>query len=329
MNGNREYKSDVFSMLMEDKKRALQLYNVMNNSSHENPDDVEIKTLDGGISLSIRNDSAFVVDARLSIYEHQSTVCPNMPIRSLIYFTTILSDMLSGRGGDGKERKLGRNLYGRKLIKIPVPHFVVFYNGEENQPDVQELKLSDSYEKETDDPKLELKCMVYNINNGKNPHIRQSCKWLDEYMIFVNKVRELHYGRTDEELVIDIEMAIDYCIEHNILREFLISRRNEVTKNMKLDYTFDRQLELEREDAREEGREEGIREGREEGRKEGREEGKKEGREEGREEGRQEGQQLLNQLITLLLSDGRTEELKKSASDKEYQIQLMKEYGLM
>ena len=75
-------------------------------------------------------------------------------------------------------------------------------------------------------------------------------------MIFVNKVRELHCGRTDEELVIDIEMAIDYCVEHNILREFLISRRNEMTKNMKLDYTFDRQLELEREDAREEGREE-------------------------------------------------------------------------
>ena len=50
MNGNREYKSDVFSMLMEDKKRALQLYNVMNGSSYDNPDDVEIKTLDGGIS---------------------------------------------------------------------------------------------------------------------------------------------------------------------------------------------------------------------------------------------------------------------------------------
>lgn len=151
--------------------------------------------------------------------------------------------------------------------------------------------------------------MVYNINNGKNPHIRQSCKWLDEYMIFVNKVRELHCGRTDEELVIDIEMAIDYCVEHNILREFLISRRNEVTKNMKLDYTFDRQLELEREDAREEGREEG--------------------RKEGREEGLQEGQRLLNQLITLLLADGRTEDLKKSASDKEYQLRLLKEYGLV
>ena len=63
MNGNREYKSDVFSMLMEDKKRALQLYNVMNGSSYDNPDDVEIKTLDGGISLTVRNDAAFVVDA--------------------------------------------------------------------------------------------------------------------------------------------------------------------------------------------------------------------------------------------------------------------------
>lgn len=38
---------------------------------------------------------------------------------------------------------------------------------------------------------------------------------------------------------------------------------------MQLDYTFDRQIELEREDAREEGREEGLEEGLEEGRKEG------------------------------------------------------------
>lgn len=102
------------------------------------------------------------------------------------------------------------------------------------QPEVQELKLSDAYEKATDDPRLELKCMVYNINNGRNEEIRHSCRWLDEYMIFVNKVRELHYGRTDEDLLIDIQMAIDYCIEHNILRDFLIKRRNEVTKSMSL-----------------------------------------------------------------------------------------------
>lgn len=102
MSGNREYKSDVFSMLMQDKERALQLYNVMNDSNYQNPEDVEMTTLDGGISLSVRNDASFVVDARLSIYEHQSTVCPNMPIRSLIYFSVILSDILS----DKKNKKM-------------------------------------------------------------------------------------------------------------------------------------------------------------------------------------------------------------------------------
>ena len=143
---------------MQDKERALQLYNVMNDSNYQNPEAVEITTLDGGISLSVRNDASFVVDARLSIYEHQSTVCPNMPIRSLIYFSVILSDMLS----DKKNKKMiGRNIYGKRLVKIPTPNFIVFYNGEEEQPEVQELKLSDAFEKPTDNPNLELKCIQY------------------------------------------------------------------------------------------------------------------------------------------------------------------------
>lgn len=49
MAGNREYKSDVFSMLMQDKRRALELYNAINNTECDNPDDVEMVTLDGGI----------------------------------------------------------------------------------------------------------------------------------------------------------------------------------------------------------------------------------------------------------------------------------------
>ena len=229
MSGNREYKSDVFCMLMQDKERALELYNVMNGSSYDDPDAVEMKTLDGGISLSVRNDAAFVVDARLSIYEHESTVCPNMPVRSLIYFTAIISEYLSSRD-DGS--RLHRNIYGRRLVKIPTPQFVVFYNGEEKQPEIQELRLSDAFEKPTDDPKLELKCMVYNINTGKNKKLMEQCRWLDEYMIFVNKVREYHHGNTEQELLSDIEKAIDYCIDNDILRDFLKTRRSEVVKNM-------------------------------------------------------------------------------------------------
>ena len=97
MDGNREYKSDVFSMLMEDKENALSLYNAMNDSHYTDADMVEMKTLDRGISLTVRNDAAFVVDACLSVYEHQSSVCPNMPVRCLIYFTNILADFLKKR----------------------------------------------------------------------------------------------------------------------------------------------------------------------------------------------------------------------------------------
>lgn len=51
-----------------------------------------------------------------------------------------------------------------------------------------------------------------------------------------------------------IEMAIDRCIEENVLRDFLKRRRGEVAKVTQLDYTFERQLELEREEARAEER---------------------------------------------------------------------------
>ena len=54
---------------------------------------------------------------------------------------------------------------------------------------------------------------------------------------------------------------IDYCIDNDILKEFLKTYRSEVTKSMQLNYEFDRQLELERADAIEEGMEIGIEKG--------------------------------------------------------------------
>ena len=44
------------------------------------------------------------------------------------------------------------------LRMIPVPKFVVFYNGEEDQPAEYEMKLSDAFEKHVDNPELELVC---------------------------------------------------------------------------------------------------------------------------------------------------------------------------
>lgn len=166
MTGNREYKSDVFSMLMEDPQNALDLYNAINHSDYADPELVEICVLDRGISLTVRNDAAFVLDMNLSIYEHQSTVCPNMPVRSLIYFTITLQDILKGN-----------NIYGRKLVKIPTPRFAVFYNGDEQQPEQYELKLSDAFEHPVENPEVELTCRVYNINYGKNQELLSKCSF--------------------------------------------------------------------------------------------------------------------------------------------------------
>ena len=232
-NGNREYKSDVFSMLMEDKKKALSVYNGLNDTNYTNPDDLEICTLDKGVSLTLRNDAAFVVDAALSIYEHQSTVCPNMPIRNLVYYTTIVSRMIRNK-----------NIYGKKLVKIPVPKFVVFYNGEEDQPAEYEMKLSDAFEKHVDNPELELVCKVYNINFGKNEKLLAKCAVIKQYMTFVDYVRFYHKEQDYDDLGRAINRAIDRCIEEDVLADFLKENRAEVIKVTQLDYTFDRQIEL-------------------------------------------------------------------------------------
>lgn len=95
--GNREYKSDVFSMLLEDPRYALEVYNALNHSDYQDPELVEICTLERGISLSVRNDASFFLDMNLSIYEHESTVCPNMPLRELIYLTNILERQIKNK----------------------------------------------------------------------------------------------------------------------------------------------------------------------------------------------------------------------------------------
>lgn len=61
-------------------------------------------------------------------------------------------------------------------LKIPTPKFLVFYTGINAQPERRLLKLSDSFEKDTDDPKLELKVLQLNINDGKSKELMERCR---------------------------------------------------------------------------------------------------------------------------------------------------------
>ena len=244
MAGNREYKSDVFSMLLEEPANALEVYNGLNGTNYEDPNELEIHLLDKGVSLSIYNDSSFIIDMNLSLYEHQSTYNPNIPLRNLIYLVNLWQDFINNR-----------DLYGRRLIKIPTPHFAVFYNGTEDRPEVEEMYLSSAFEHPTEHPEIELKCMVYNINKGKNVELLERCTVLKNYMYFVDMVRfyKKQLGNSQETLEQAIEMAINDCIQNHILEDFLKKRRAEVIKVTQLDYTWERREELIRKEEYEEG----------------------------------------------------------------------------
>ena len=249
---NREYKSDVFSMLLEDRARALDVYNAMAGTAYTNPEIIEIHTLESGVSLTVHNDASFVVsmDSVLNIYEHQSTYNPNMPLRELIYFVTIIKKLIENR-----------YLLSHKLVKIPTPKFAVFYNGDKNRPEREVLKLSDAYENQSDGPQLELMCTVYNINPGNNEDLKKRSQTLREYMIFVGYVNEnlakAEKGGKDYETA--IRDAVNRCIAEDILKKFLLERGEDVQKIMMFDLTYEKQMENAKQEWFKEGRAEGYR----------------------------------------------------------------------
>ena len=81
VKGNRAHKDTVFRMLFREKKELLSLYNAMNGSAYTDPDELRIVTLENAVYMSMKNDLAFLADFYLYLYEHQSTVNSNMPLR--------------------------------------------------------------------------------------------------------------------------------------------------------------------------------------------------------------------------------------------------------
>lgn len=244
LKSNRLYKSRLFVMLFEDKKNLLELYNAVSGKHYEDPELLKINTLDNAIYMSMRNDLSFLIDARLSLYEHQSTYSPNLPLRFLFY----LSDLLSGITRD-------ENLYGKKKVKIPTPRFLVFYNGEAPQPDSKVLKLSDLYETEETDHKLELEVLMLNINAGHNPELMAASHTLWEYAEYTARVRKYAGEMSVSEAV---DRAIAECIQENILKEFLEKYQAEAKNVSIYEYDEERHIRQEREAAWEEGKEDTL-----------------------------------------------------------------------
>lgn len=141
---NRQYKDTVFRMLFSEKENLLSLYNAVTGNAYQNADDLKIVTLENAIYMGMKNDLAFMLETNIYLYEHQSTLNPNIPLRDLIYI-----------GIEYQQYVDDKSLYSSRLQKIPAPKFMVFYNGTDAVDDRVELRLSNAYEHLAGEPDLE------------------------------------------------------------------------------------------------------------------------------------------------------------------------------
>ena len=72
-------------------------------------------------------------------------------------------------------------------LSIPDPQFVIFYNGEQEVPEREIMRLSSLYTVKEERPKLELEAVMLNIRPGHNQKLMQASRTLREYAEFVER----------------------------------------------------------------------------------------------------------------------------------------------
>lgn len=196
IKAEREYKDTVFTMLFNNKEKLLELYNGINGTNYTEVYDVRINTLENAVYMNAKNDVSCVFRFEMNIYEHQSTLNPNMPLRDLFYVSKLLQSEI--------------------------------------------------------DKKKRLKVSVLNINVGKNKKLMEHCKTLYEYSLFVQCIREKLKSENIDEAV---KNTVEYCIDNNILADFLRKNKAEVIPVAIYECNMDEVLEKIGNDRYEDGKE--------------------------------------------------------------------------
>ena len=271
---NREYRDRLFKAIFgrdneQSKKWRLELYNALNGTRYTDPDALEVNTIENVIYMTMKNDISFLVDSQMTLYEQQSTYNPNMPLRGFFYFSQLYQMHIA-------KNKL--NTLGSKLIKVPEPRFVVFYNGARKKPDTFKLHLSDAFErrvvdKVSDDAEkfnagdkvnattadFEWTATVININPGRNSALQKNCKPLYDYVRYVGRINDNQKnGMPVKEAVDD---AVNWAIAQDLLDGFFSINKAEVIAMCLTEFDVESAIKTWREDGYEDGYNEGKTDG--------------------------------------------------------------------
>ena len=247
---NRNHKDSVFVDLFANdiyaKENFISLYNALHKTNLD-PKTTEVKPvmLENVLYMSYYNDISMLVDGKIIVLiEHQSTVNQNMPFRFLEYISRIYEKITSEE-----------DRFGKKLIKLPIPEFYVFYNGVENYPSESELKLSDAFilpdkiHNVNDNFTLEIKVKIININSEKDNPILHQCEPLKQYSDFIKEVRNC----MKENIENPFTTAINRSIKNGVLSEYLKRKSTEVHNMLFGEYDYETDIRVQRREAFEDG----------------------------------------------------------------------------
>ncbi len=189
----------------------------------------------------MHNDVSFLIDSQMTLYEHQRTTNPNMPLRGFFYFAQLYQKYI-----DSKRELIGTST----LIKIPNPNYIVFYNGDTGRDEDYELKLSDAFMHEDKSGKFEWTARVLNINKDYNLPLQKKCKPLYDYIQFVSRINDnKEKGMTIEEAV---DEAVDWACEQNLLEGYIREQKAEVKMNLLTEYDEEAYIRIWRRDGAQE-----------------------------------------------------------------------------
>ena len=258
---NRNYKDSVFVDLfardITAKENFISLYNALHGTKLDvETTDVQPVMLEQVLYMKYYNDIAMLIDGKIVILiEHQSTINKNMPFRFLEYIARIYEKITT------KDEK-----FGRKLVKLPIPEFYVFYNGKDDYPTESVMKLSDAFMQldsklknqfENANYPLEISVKVININVDKENPILKRCEALKEYSEFIEQVRSNIENNVSEPFT----NAIKQTIKKGFLSDYLNRKSTEVQNMLLAEYDYDTDIAVQRREAFDDGLSQGRNEG--------------------------------------------------------------------
>ena len=265
---NRNHKDALFRFIFKNPKDLLSLYNALNDTDYTDVSDLTVTTLEDIVYMSYKNDISFILGSEMSLFEHQSTFNPNMPLRGLFYFSTLYKKYVAENNID---------IYSSKRAQIPIPRYIIFYNGRQEMLERCTLRLSDAFVKKSDNynsnqvtasdtssncnsskfqPAMEITAHMININIGNNAELMEKCRLLHDYASFIGLIRD--YISQENDINTAVTLAINQAISHNILKEVLSVHTAEVRDMILTEYNEEQHIKNEKNISYDDGFNDGV-----------------------------------------------------------------------